>query len=329
MNARTPPIPVVFIAGSGRSGSTLLDRMLGQLEGAVSCGELYHIWDRSFSANQLCGCSETFYDCPFWQDVVAAAYGSAQNLDLESFLALRRYIHDRAHIPFHLVPELRTRRFQQELDKYTHVLGRLYGAIAEVSGARVIIDSSKNPIYGLALISVSNVELRLLHLVRDSRAVAYSWQKKRIRPEIQSRVAYMHQFSTFGSGIEWTMKNLLVHMLSHNCKKSCLVQYEDIMRSPRTTLESLATDLIGLDTAYDYIRRDEIEFTSAHIVAGNPNRFQCGTTKLQLDEEWRECLQTWKYGLTTGITLPLLLYYGYPIKPTRLPYNQRRMNHFG
>ncbi|WP_420910932.1 sulfotransferase [Thermus thermophilus] len=36
-------VKVVFIGGYGRSGSTLLDRMLGQVEGFVSVGELRHI----------------------------------------------------------------------------------------------------------------------------------------------------------------------------------------------------------------------------------------------------------------------------------------------
>ena len=55
-------------------------------------------------------------------------------------------------------------------------MGRLYRAIGEVTGARLIIDSSKVP-SGAALLSHAGVEAHLLHVVRDPRVVAYSWQR--------------------------------------------------------------------------------------------------------------------------------------------------------
>jgi hypothetical protein len=65
----TPATRVAYIAGAGRSGSTLLAMLLGALPGCVSIGELRHMWRRGIQLNQRCGCGEPFWDCPFWSDV--------------------------------------------------------------------------------------------------------------------------------------------------------------------------------------------------------------------------------------------------------------------
>jgi hypothetical protein len=56
---------LLLIGGIGRSGSTLLDRMLGQLAGISSVGELVHVWRRGLAENNRRGCGARFGDCPF------------------------------------------------------------------------------------------------------------------------------------------------------------------------------------------------------------------------------------------------------------------------
>src|SRR5690349_2184383 len=68
-------IPVLFIAGAARSGSTLLDRVIGMHEGFCSSGELTFIWQRSYRENQLCGCGVPFHECEFWREVSDTAFG--------------------------------------------------------------------------------------------------------------------------------------------------------------------------------------------------------------------------------------------------------------
>ena len=53
----------------------------------------------------------------------------------------------------------------------------LYRAIATVTGARVIVDSSKLPSYLAVLRGVDGLDVRTVHLVRDPRAAAFSWQR--------------------------------------------------------------------------------------------------------------------------------------------------------
>ncbi|MCZ7671658.1 MAG: sulfotransferase [Chloroflexi bacterium] len=65
-------IPVLFIAGAGRSGSTLLERMLGQTADLSPIGELRHLGRQDFELD-LCGCGQRFQECPFWAAVFAEA----------------------------------------------------------------------------------------------------------------------------------------------------------------------------------------------------------------------------------------------------------------
>jgi hypothetical protein len=65
-----PRIKVLSIVGPGRSGTTLLSRILSQLEGIVIAGELRWLWQRSVVEHQPCGCSRAQTGCPVWSRIV-------------------------------------------------------------------------------------------------------------------------------------------------------------------------------------------------------------------------------------------------------------------
>src|SRR6266516_3342272 len=73
--AATTAQRVVYIAGLGRSGSTLLERLLGELPGVCAVGEVVHMWRRSIVDDERCGCGEPFARCGFWRGVGEAAFG--------------------------------------------------------------------------------------------------------------------------------------------------------------------------------------------------------------------------------------------------------------
>src|SRR5438876_950187 len=65
---------VLFVAGTGRSGSTVVSNLIGSVPGAVSVGELRYLWERGVGEKALCGCGAVFPDCPFWARVLNRAY---------------------------------------------------------------------------------------------------------------------------------------------------------------------------------------------------------------------------------------------------------------
>src|SRR5499427_9656408 len=77
---------VVYIAGSGRSGSTMLERVLGEIPGFVNVGELIDLFRHVARHGERCGCGELFADCPFWTSVGKRAFGG---WDTESVAEVR------------------------------------------------------------------------------------------------------------------------------------------------------------------------------------------------------------------------------------------------
>ena len=62
-------VKVLYIAGWGRSGSTILTNLLGQVPGFFSGGELRYLWERNLAGGHECGCGEAFLDCKIWSRV--------------------------------------------------------------------------------------------------------------------------------------------------------------------------------------------------------------------------------------------------------------------
>ena len=161
---------VLYVAGAGRSGSTLLASVLGQSDGVVDVGEVWKIWRLRDEPGRRCGCGAALSTCPFWSAVEDAAPGVFAH-DPDVLDALSRIDHARGSVK--LWGQLRVGR--ADVEAYAVRLAALYAAIAEVAGAQVIVDSSKMPGPALVAESLGGVEVKVLHLTRDPRAVAASW----------------------------------------------------------------------------------------------------------------------------------------------------------
>ena len=86
---------------------------------------------------------------------------------------------------------------RRKVHRYAELTARRLRAILKVSGAEVVVDSTKNPPYAyfLRAAQAAGVGLRVLHLVRDSRGVVHSWMKRVARPEITNGdAAYFQEF---------------------------------------------------------------------------------------------------------------------------------------
>lgn len=303
-------VTILYIGGRGRSGSTLLARMLGQIPGFVDVGELNLVWERGFRENQLCGCEQPFHSCEFWDAVVYEAFGDPGNVDIDKILTLKTSL-VRVRRALAMRTRMQDRRTDELLTEYGAILDRLYLAIQKVSGARVIVDSSKGFPYALLLNALPFADLRVLHLVRDSRAVAYSWTKAMVRPEVLSDEVLMPRFGPVRASYEWNLRNYLFSLLPQSTMLS-LLRYEDLVSDPARYVDTVLAE-VGLDEigCLPLVDEQTVSLGVSHTVSGNPNRFQTGTISLRLDEEWRTKMKSAdKYAVTT-LTAPLLLKYGY------------------
>jgi hypothetical protein len=316
------PQKVLYIGGFGRSGSTLVERILGQLPGFCSAGEIVFLWQRGLVEGQLCGCGTPVPDCDFWTRVGKTAFGGWDQIDPREMLALQKRVDRNRYIPAMVAPRLRPAA-QADLDRYTQALSKLYRAIGEVAGARVVIDASKHGSTAFLLRRVPGIDLRVVHLVRDSRGVAYSWTKEVRKPEVTGDDAFMPVYSPSSSGRQWLAYNLLFDALGV-LDSTMVLRYEALMSQPRQGLERILAHAGEpvTDDAFSFLGDGFVELGCDHTVAGNPMRFHQGRLDLRLDQAWTTKLPARDRRVVTAITWPLQLRYGY----SRSPKTQRNAN---
>jgi hypothetical protein len=315
---RAAPIRVVFIGGCGRSGSTLLARMLGEFPRFISTGEMRFIWQRGLVENQLCGCGTPFRECPFWKAVGDEAFGGWHEIDAHEMAALERAVDRHRYIPFLVAPRLWP-GYGRRLARYTDVLARLYGGVAHVTQGAYIVDSTKDPPFAFLLRRVPGVDLRVVHLVRDSRGVAFSWTKRVRKPEETGTTTYMNTYHPVEMGFRWMAYNLSFHVLERLGIPRLLTRYEGLVTSPHAEIERIARHLdeeLG-EEHFSFLNRGGLDLGVHHTVSGNPMRFEQGKIPLHLDEEWRTRLNPVHKRLVSICTFPLLVRYGY-LRPARL-----------
>jgi Sulfotransferase family len=323
--ARAPGTPptVIFIAGTGHSGSTLLERVLGEMPGFVNVGELIDLYRRKDAPHtERCGCGQLLAECPFWSKVREHMYGD-EDWDIEQLASvgqLQRKVARQRHMPRLFAPALAGGEFRQELSQYGHSYDGLYRGIAAAAGARCVVDASKWPAQALAL-ARSGADVRVIHLIRDSRGVAYSLSKKGVRrPQAvagQNEEMWTQKTAACASG--WVSRQLELELMHHWGVRSVRVRYEDLVSAPRRTVEALLTGL-GVpytDADLAHIGSNSVRLSASHGIAGNPGRFNDGEITLRADEAWREKMSPRDRRLVTAITLPLIVGYGW--LPRRRP----------
>jgi hypothetical protein len=303
------PQRVLFLGGLGRSGSTLLELILAQSPDVCALGEVVHLWERALLGDESCGCGERFSACPFWVRVGEKAFGSWSTVDADSVLALKARV-DRTRY----LPRLSRRRLSApvvaDLRRYTEFYTQIYRAAAAVSGAEVVVDSSKHASLAYALDRATDVDLRVLHLVRDSRAVAHSWAKQVRRPEVRDTESYMPRFSPLHTSLLYTVQNTAFDRLGRR-RPVTRLRYEDFIADPAAAIGAVRA-LAGLPERTDAAAvLHGAPPQAAHTVAGNPLRFTAGPLRVRNDDGWRTGLPRRRRLLVGAATLPLRLRYGY------------------
>ncbi len=234
-----PAVTILYIAGAGRSGSTILDNILGEVEGVSSVGELRFLWERGILEERLCGCGRPFLECPQWTPILSAAFPGADLPQLaRRMVELQQHGTRARHLP-KLLRRRSRERLQRTMSEYLGNLSLLYAATQAHLGCRVLVDSSKLPPYGALLEMLPGVEVRVVHLIRDPRATAYSWLRKKALPD-RAGTAFMQQHGPVKAAGLWCLWNWAAGRLWRRDPDRYLrVHYEDFVREPRATVERI------------------------------------------------------------------------------------------
>ncbi len=301
---------ILFLCGVGRSGSTLVSMLLAQREDVVNIGEIGNLWRDGFSADQLCGCGRSFVDCEFWRAVVEEAFGGFDRVPNQETRRLWHRIHrNRLMMPLILGHALRG-NLLRDYQRYRDTLNTLYRAVVRISGRQVVVDASKRAAHGLLLRELPGADLRVLHWLRDSRAVAFSSQRRKKRIDVTGEERFLVRRNVLKSAYYWNSSNLAAEALKATGVPSLTMRYEDFVRDPAGRLRRI-TDFLGVGPPPEgWLDRASRSLVPSHSLLGNPARF---TDKLEIrpDSEWQRKLTGWQKAATLALTLPLMLRHGY------------------
>ena len=299
-------LKLLFIAGNGRSGSTLLDVALGQLNGFFAVGELRRVWERGLIENRACGCGKPFRDCETWQSVFAEAYGGMDAVDPNQLVTLRDRTTQTKHLPGMWLNGGRRRNRTQ--DTYLQHLTPLYRALQSVTGCNVIVDASKWPMYAYMLDQLPFVDLYVVHLVRDPRAVAFSWSRKK-KYDVDR---YLPRQGALKSTFYWLTWNPSIERFWKKRRTRYLfLRYEDFALQPQESIRSIATFVNEPADRLPFLSERRLEMEATHAVAGNLSRHKRGGVDVRLDDEWERSLPWSRKWLVSATTWPWLAKYGY------------------
>jgi hypothetical protein len=312
----TAPLTVLYLIAKGRSGSNILAHFLGQLDGFSNTGELFHLWSWGLQQNARCGCGRPVRACEFWNRVV-----SAPQLAGVDPVAVSRWQQD--VLSWRAVPRLlratpASARKWDTLDRYCRVRSSLYRAIADESGSSVIVDASKWPWDPVVLGLVPDVRPVVVHLVRDPRAVAHSWRRRKSWGDREQDSTDMPRFSAGYSALSWLARNAATEWTrrSRPLVPWMLLRYEDFAARPRDTLSAISMHA-GKMAPAPFVDEGTLRVGPTHGVGGNPSRFASGDVSIVADEEWRTAMKPLARWVTTLVSAPLLRRYGYAFTDSR------------
>jgi hypothetical protein len=291
---------LIYIASLVRSGSTLLDHLIGS-EDTVTVGELARL-NRDITmqtstasrwANHVCRCEQPLDACPFWTKI-RDCYGQRKDVRIsEAKTSIETGVKSPiADTLISLLVYVLPNRFKRKVIDFFYydaedklILDNYFGildCVCDVTGKQVVIDSSKGPNQLYGLINARNPEyhLRVIHLVRGVQAFCFS---TRTRKREQGR-----DVGIVRATLVWIKGHIKIMNLRSFFQDDdfLLIRYEDLCANPERVMRKLC-DKFHL--TFDASMLDPSE-EGKHNIGGSPHRFT-SYTKIRLDERWKTSMK--------------------------------------
>jgi hypothetical protein len=278
-----------------RSGSTLVNMVLGSHKASASLGEFSRL-QQVVRERRTCTCgTDPLGECAFWLDVgdrlerrlgwnPVRRPGSRPlgGHDLGRFAWARLRTVERVAGMLDLPAAQRGLAILYRSDPAARALARntflAMDVVGEVSGAELLVDSSKNPFRARSLLQQDPRRCRILFLVRDGRGVMAS-----MLGQSQAGSDQWHNVPREAAG-RWQWENRRIRRALAGLPEDAwaFLRYEDFCRDPEKELRRICS---FLDVEFDpgmLAFRDRAH----HDVGGNRMRFSADRT-IRLDEVWR------------------------------------------
>jgi Sulfotransferase family len=326
------PVRVLKITGTARSGSTVLDIVLGNHPDIESVGEVEKLIRTGWISREslggidsrklripICTCGKRLdvgyvhtpdEACPFWSSVRREWVERTGPESIEGYPKLQNDFEPQRRWPRLL---FEGRRRSASFQSYATLTRTFFESIRAVSGKPVIVDSSTVPVQAYALGMIPGIDLYVVHLVRDGRGVIASLRKT-FKKDIQAGIMWDHKGRPMWKSVaHWIVRNLATQWVCARLgpNKTMRLRYEDFVADPRGALERIGS-LLDLDlTELADAASSGKPMQAGHNVGGNRTK-KSGTITLRPDaQEWRTALSPTEQRLSWALMGWLMRPYGY------------------
>lgn len=241
---------VVFVASLYHSGSTLLDMLLGQHPRAVGLGEIY--LQMKLGPTPRCSCGRATAECPFWGPVGA----DVERVPVEDLSGRLRVV--------------------------------LAGFRKQFGQDRILVDSSKFTEALELVVGLPDVDVRVIHLVRDVRSWSTSlWDRDQrdrgANPGAAARLRALSRGAT-ARFVQWYVNNRRIEdFLEQRRLTAMRIGYEELSFYPKLVIPRLC-EFIGIDEVPAMYAPGG---SHSHVAFGNPARHDAEKTRgLFYDNRW-------------------------------------------
>lgn len=289
-------VDTLYILSAGRSGSTLLNLILGSHPEALGVSELSQL-PRDVARGDRCSCGESVLRCPFW-NAFLERMSRRLNVDFCSdpfalnlgFVADPRRNHGppltaRYQLAWKLrhaivyctgisgleAPAFMRRTFDRGIDN-TLVA---YDVARQISGARLIVDASKLYLKGIALYRRRPQHTRLILLSRNGCASFYS--------RLRDGYGRTESLRAWRNYYRHALPLLQRHVPDEHVLR---VKYEDIAMKPAEHVRRIC-DFAGLPYLPAML---ELQSSEQHITSGNDMRLR-SDARIRIDTAWQTGLK--------------------------------------
>jgi hypothetical protein len=314
---------VLSIVGPARSGTTIIGNILGEVRGIANAGEIRWLWRRGLAERMPCGCGLPPVECPRWSrvldtmrrtwlpaaddDAVTAAVDGVSRAQ-DEMLARRNRLR--------AISAASGRDTGWAALRCMRALTvDMCASLADVSGESLIVDTSKLPHLAAILAGAREVDHYVLHLVRDPRATAFSWQRRKALP-VADGLATMATMRPVASVRNWSKAGVEAELLRRFVPRDrwLFLRYEDFVAGPAAAIDRVL-GFVGVAAPSPFVGPDTVHLGTNHTMAGNPNRFRTGSVRIVEDDEWKSRMARRDRTVITAAALPMLVRYGYPVRP--------------
>jgi hypothetical protein len=297
----------VFLMAHSFSGSTLLSFLLGAHPEIATVGEMF-IAQGIYPETYVCSCGQRIGECPFWRRISMemAARGIPYDVRRNEASFSANGVGRVSHLLLAAEPRgpvLETARSaalalipgaKREFDRRLRINEALAEVVTGLRDARAFVDASKRPGRLLHLRRIPSLDIRVIHMVRDGRAVTRSTMRNLDRKAEDGARSWL--------GAARDAERL---RRQFPADRWLTLRYEDLCLDPKTTLDRIS-GFIGV-TAGGGVP----DFRSVdHHIIGNRMRLS-HTSEISLDERWRTEMPADQIRAVERIAGPTLERYGY------------------